>query len=82
MVVTYRLLWPALLLLIAVGCGGPTQLMPTPNVYVHDHSNPFADVPPALQTSGVDVLYITDREHKKGSTPDNAQYTYQRSRSL
>ena len=42
------------------GCPGP-QLMPTPNVYLHTSSNPFAAVAPSLRTNTVDVLYATDR---------------------
>ena len=31
---------PAILLLLVVGCGGPTKLMPTPNLYAKDGRDP------------------------------------------
>jgi esterase/lipase superfamily enzyme len=66
--------------LIAVtGCS--QQLMPTPNMYIHTEANPFADVPPALQTSDMDVLFVTDRAETKDKNgrPD---FGFGRSRSL
>jgi hypothetical protein len=64
-------------LVLATGCAGP-RLMPTPNLYAHTPDNPFPDVPPALRTSTVDVVYVTDREPEgdpakdpKGSRQNN-----------
>ncbi len=61
------------------GCA--QQLMPTPNMYLNRDVNPFADVPPALQTSDIDVLFVTDRAETKDKNgkPD---FGYERSRSL
>lgn len=61
------------------GCA--QQLMPTPNMYLHTDINPFAEVPPALQTSDIDVLFVTDRAETKDKNgkPD---FGYGRSRSL
>jgi hypothetical protein len=36
-------------------------LSPTPNLYLQGDTDWFADVPSELQTSTVDVLYVTDR---------------------
>lgn len=76
--------WGTRLTIVAVGilCAGCSQqLMPTPNLYANSKTNPFADVPPALQKSDVDVLIVTDRlETKdKNGKPD---FGYDRSRSL
>ena len=48
-----------------VGCSNEATLMPTPNLYRHADVNPFAEVPPTLQTNTADVLYLTDREPEK-----------------
>src|SRR5262245_38562399 len=70
------------LLLLAVallaGCPGP-HLMPTPNVYVHANTSPFADVAPPLRTNTVDVLYATDR---KPIPQDNGTLAYGYGRSF
>ncbi|MGH8065500.1 MAG: hypothetical protein ACRERE_09710 [Candidatus Entotheonellia bacterium] len=55
--------------------------MPTPNVYVHAQSNPFADVAPPLRTNTVDVLYATDRQPVPRDDSTLA-YGYGRSPSL
>src|SRR3954467_9402436 len=67
---------------LAVGCGGTTQLMPTPNLYAKDGRDPFPDVPAELKNNKVEVLYLTDRVPEKDSTPDNRSYGYKRSRSV
>ncbi len=67
------------ILVAAVGCA--QQLMPTPNLYAHSEADPFVDVPQALQTSDVDVLFVTDRlatQDEKGQP----QFGYDRSKSL
>ena len=69
------------LLLTLAGCGSKTYLMPTPNVYTHPDLNPFADVPPVLQSNKVSVLYVTDRVPTK-QTPGHWEYGYERSRSV
>jgi esterase/lipase superfamily enzyme len=72
----------SLLLLSAIGCGGPTLLMPTPNIYARGLAEPFQDLPPELQTSTVDVLYMTDRKAEPSSTSGNMKYGVKRSRSV
>jgi esterase/lipase superfamily enzyme len=67
------------LLLALAGCGA-RQLMPTPNLYAWSKDDPFADVPSALQTDHVDVLYITDRQ-LENNDPAHPVYGYKRSRS-
>jgi esterase/lipase superfamily enzyme len=68
--------------LVAVlgGCA-KQQLMPTPNMYAQSRTDPFAKVPPALQTSDIDVMFVTDRAETKdrAGKPD---FGYGRSRSL
>lgn len=68
-------------IVLAAVAGCSQQLMPTPNMYLHTDANPFADVPPALQTSDIDVLFVTDRAETKDKNgkPD---FGYGRSRSL
>src|SRR3954454_12793799 len=46
--------------LVSAGCASTPELMPTPNLYAWSKSDPFADVPPALQNNHVEVLYYTD----------------------
>jgi esterase/lipase superfamily enzyme len=65
---------------IMEGCKSKTYLMPTPNVYTHPEWNLFADVPPALQSDTVSVMYVTDRVPTKETT-DHWTYGYARSRS-
>src|SRR4051794_36283476 len=68
------------LLLLASGCGGAPQLMPTPNLYSRGKVDPFAEVPPALQGNLIDVMYLTDRT-READSPRGAEYGYKRSRS-
>ncbi|MHC4992548.1 MAG: alpha/beta hydrolase [Planctomycetota bacterium] len=57
------------------------QLMPTPNIYVDGRYELFDELPPSLQTSTVDVLYVTDREPME--RPDGSlRYGYGRSASV
>lgn len=66
--------------LAGAGCSSKTYLMPTPNVYTHPEWNPFAEVPPALQSDTVSVMYVTDRERSQ-KHPERVEYGYGRSRS-
>ncbi len=68
------------LLLVGVGCSSRTYLMPTPNIYTQADWNPFADVPPSLQSDEVSVLYMTDRA-PTASDSDAWEYGDGRSRS-
>ena len=68
-------------LALAVLGGCQTKLMPAPNLYVYSDENPWAELPPELQTTTVDLLYVTDREpieRKDGSL----HYGYGRSWSV
>jgi esterase/lipase superfamily enzyme len=58
----------------------PTQLMPTPNIYASGKYSLFADLAPELQTSTVDLLYVTDRAPRLEN--GSLRYGYERSRSL
>jgi esterase/lipase superfamily enzyme len=71
-----------LLLASAIGCGGPTPLMPTPNIYARGFAQPFENLPPEMRTNAVDVLYMTDRKPEPKSTPQYMQYGVKRSRSV
>ncbi len=75
--------WGALVLVLSFvflfGC--QPVLAPTPNLYLQGDADWFADVPSELQTSTVDVLYVTDRAQKqKEGRPTS--YGYKRSGSL
>ena len=64
MTLRYRFTLVALLPLLFIACTVSRQLMPSPNLYVRGGFDPFADVPPALQNNGADVLYLTDRSER------------------
>jgi len=66
---------------LAAVAGCSQQLMPTPNLFAHSETNPFAEVPPALQTSDVDVLFVTDRAETKDKK-GKPQFGFGRSNSL
>ena len=57
------------------------DLMPTPTLCVRSTGDPFADVPPALRSSTVDLVYVTDRA-MEGPSVQDPQYGYRRSKSL
>jgi len=69
---------------VAAGCASGPELgvlMPTPNLYVHAESNPFADVPEPLRTNKVELFYVTDRQ--PAATKDGmADYGHGRSLSM
>ncbi len=67
-------------ILLLAGCRGP-QLATTPNLYVGSPENPFADVPPFLQSSEVQLYYLTDRTPIEGRDGE-LRYGYGRSPSL
>jgi esterase/lipase superfamily enzyme len=73
-----------LVLLLAVVCllaGCQRKLIDTPNLYLEPDLSPFADVPSALQSNNVDILYATDRK-REGDEEDPVEYGYERSPSL
>jgi esterase/lipase superfamily enzyme len=79
-----RIRWIAVVLasiMLLAGCGGAAHLMPTPNVYAQDTSNPFENVPPEFQNNHVDVLYLTDRLLQSNGKLE-LNYGYERSRSV
>ena len=69
-------------LVILSGC--QRHLIPTPNLYADSEIDPFADVPPELATSTVDLLYVTDRkpEGDGENDPGDVEYGYGRSFSV
>jgi esterase/lipase superfamily enzyme len=68
-------------LVLLGGCGSRPKLAPTPYLFVRSPENPFADVPPELQSNEVQLYYFTDREPTEG--PDGElRYGFRRSRSL
>lgn len=75
-----------LLLLLALaaagGCGGPTPLMPTPNIYARGFADPFENLPPERRTNPVDVLYMTDRKPEPDARTGEVKYGVKRSRSV
>ena len=70
------------LLIAGMGCTDTRYLMPTPNIYIGGKLKPFDDVPPALQSNHVEVLYLTDRALEEGSSPESPEYGHKRSRSV
>lgn len=64
---------------LLVGC--QQELMPTPNLYAKAKENPFQNVPQALQSNRVEVVYATDRAPARDKK-DRLQYGYERSKSL
>jgi esterase/lipase superfamily enzyme len=70
------------ILIVSAGCGGPPQLMTTPNIYARGDIDPLPDVPANLQNNKAEVMYVTDRAPEPKSTPDNAEYGHKRSRSV
>jgi esterase/lipase superfamily enzyme len=72
-----RVLIVLLALMLLVGCQ-QRVLAPTPNLYVHAETDPYADVPPEFQTSAVDMLYATDRA-REGEKDGSVEYGYDRS---
>ena len=75
-----RAVYPMVVLLL-VGCATSRPLMPTPAIYTDQKESPYEDVPVALRTPEVEVLYATDREREQ-ETPDNTRYGYGRSASV
>ena len=70
------------LILALTGCAaGPRLMMPTPNLYLDESRDPYADVASLLRSTVVRLFYITDRvpEHDEEG---NLGYGYGRSPSL
>ena len=65
----------ALLLVAALavaGCSTARPLMPTPDIYGPDGLDPFEATPAARRTTGVDLLFITDRDQESVSDDGKA----------
>jgi len=75
------------LLLVAVslwfvGDGeGPRVMMSTPRIYEQPDQELFEDLPPSLQKTEVELMYVTDRAPEKDEN-DNLRYGFGRSGSL
>jgi esterase/lipase superfamily enzyme len=79
--ITRRLTLSTLVLALAA-CSGKRELMPAPNLYNQPGAPAlFNDIDPALQTSDIDLLYVTDRRSEVDGNGDFG-YGYGRSRSL
>lgn len=77
----WRLLSSAFLLLLIAGCAG-RPLMPTPELYAAGIREPFSSsLAPELASHQVDLLYATDRVLAQGQD-GRPEYGYQRSLSL
>jgi len=70
-----------LLVSLVAGCATSRPLMPTPAIYVDQKEGLFEDVPPALRTPEVDILYVTDRRPEQDEA-GNLRYGYGRSKSV
>jgi esterase/lipase superfamily enzyme len=69
------------IVLLLVGCSSAPTLMPTPNIYVGGGSYPESSVPPELQNTEVDLLFVTDRAQET-STDGTLSYGTGRSASV
>ena len=67
--------------LLLAGCSSQRLLMPTPNLYAEKQQDTFAQIGPALQTSEVPLLYVTDRVPESDDA-GNLRYGSGRSSSL
>jgi esterase/lipase superfamily enzyme len=76
----HRILVVLVTLTLLAGCH-QRVLAPTPNLYVHAETDPYANVPPELQTSAADILYATDRR-PEGDQDGSVEYGYERSKSM
>ncbi len=74
-------IFPIVVMLVSVGCATSRLLIPTPAIYVDQKEGLFEDVPPALRTPEVDILYVTDRQPEQDEA-GNLRYGYGRSKSV
>lgn len=73
----------AVLACVAItGCHSRSALAPTPTLYADTADDPFAQVPPPLQTTCADVVYATDRLVDADAGADKVEYGSERSLSL
>ena len=69
------------LLLLMSGCSGKRLMMPTPNVYLDPDYDVFDTLDPGLQTTDLDLFFITDRAPEQDDE-GKLHYGYDRSTSL
>ncbi|MEE8225254.1 MAG: hypothetical protein V3R30_00405, partial [Kiloniellales bacterium] len=74
-------IFPIVVMLVLVGCATSRPLMPTPAIYVDQKEGLFEDVPPALRTPEVDILFATDRQPEQDEA-GSLRYGYGRSESV
>lgn len=67
--------------LLLAGCGKSQRLMPRPNLYAKGPS-PFANVPEALRSDDLPILFATDRFPEQRSANDPLTYGARRSSHL
>lgn len=74
----------ALLVMVALACGCASRpnLAPTPILWARSDEDPFADLPAALQTPTVEIIYGTDRVPSLPDEKGNVQYGADRSDCL
>ena len=70
-----------ILLLLMSGCSGKRLMMPTPNVYLDPDYDVFDTLDPGLQTTDLDLFFITDRAPEQDDE-GKLHYGYDRSTSL
>jgi len=58
------------------------SLMATPRIYETGETDPFASVPPSLQSRYAGILYATDRGAEEGTPESNRKYGWDRDRSF
>lgn len=75
----YKVAMVALIALLVSACSSTRYLMPTPHIYDGNKSAGFETLSLALQTSNIDLLYVTDR---KPETNKEKTFTYGYKRSL
>jgi len=74
-------IFPIVAMLVLIGCTTTRLLIPTPAIYVDQKEGLFEDVPPALRTPEVDILYVTDRQPEQDEA-GKLRYGYGRSKSV
>ncbi len=79
--VLYRAILASIACLLMLGGCAAYPLMPTPNIYAGESGYPEDQVPEALKSNHVDLLYVTDRS-PEFDTNGNLSYGSKRSDSI
>lgn len=66
---------------LLTGCSGARVMMPTPNVYLDESRDYYADLTPALKSTQVRLFYVTDRAPEQDED-GKLRYGHGRSQSL